>query len=143
MKRMSASTDILFQPIALGTTQLTSRVVRTAHGTGMAVPHITDRFIDYFVARADGGCALSIIEASRVHPSTGNDLQLYGDQIVPGYRRLMKALHPYDMRIFQQLFHGGNVYSAADGGQTPARLGPFPTSRGPGELWAARWGSVR
>ena len=114
--RMSVSTDILFQPIALGTTQLTSRVVRTAHGTGMAVPHITDRFIDYFVARADGGCALSIIEASRVHPSTGNDLQLYGDQIVPGYRRLMKALRPYDMRVFQQLFHGGNVYPAADGG---------------------------
>jgi 2,4-dienoyl-CoA reductase-like NADH-dependent reductase (Old Yellow Enzyme family) len=127
--RMSVSTDILFQPIALGTTQLTSRVVRTAHGTGMAVPHITDRFIDYFVARADGGCALSIIEASRVHPSTGNDLQLYGDQIVPGYRRLMKALRPYE--------------EMSTPPQTAARLGPFPTSRGPGELWVARWGSVR
>lgn len=114
--RMSVPTDVLFQPIKLGNTQLASRIVRTAHGTGMAVPHITDRFIDYFVARAAGGCALSIIEASRVHPSTGNDLQLYGDQIVPAYRRLMNAVRPYNMRIFQQLFHGGNVYAAADGG---------------------------
>jgi 2,4-dienoyl-CoA reductase-like NADH-dependent reductase (Old Yellow Enzyme family) len=123
------SHDLVFQPIAIGGATLANRIVRTAHGTGLAVPHITDGFIDYHRARAIGGCALSIIEASRVHWSTGNDLQLYGDQIVPGYKRLMAAIKPYGMRMFQQLFHGGNVYPAADGG-APWSVSDIPGPQG-------------
>src|SRR6266403_1970421 len=92
----------IFEPISIGGARLANRIVRAAHGTDMASPHIPDLFIEYHRARAAAGCALSIIEASRVHPSTALDFQLYGDQLVPGYQRLMAAIRPYDMRVFHQ-----------------------------------------
>ena len=118
----------IFEPISIGGARLANRIVRAAHGTGMASPHITDLFIEYHRARAAAGCALSIIEASRVHPSTALDFQLYGDQLVPGYQRLMAAIRPYDMRVFQQLWHGGNTYFALDGSP------PWTVSDVPGPL---------
>lgn len=105
----------IFEPLMIGPVAVPNRIVRAAHDTGFARPDITDRFIEYHVARARGGCGLSILEAGRVHPSTGLDLQLYGDQIVAGYRRLMAAVDPHGMRVFQQLWHGGNLYYGING----------------------------
>lgn len=105
----------VFKPLKIGSIEVENRIVRTAHDTGMAFPDITDDFVSYHAARAKGGCGLTILEAARVHPSTGLHVRLYGDAIVPGFRRLMAAVQPYGMKIFQQLWHGGNLYPAEDG----------------------------
>jgi 2,4-dienoyl-CoA reductase-like NADH-dependent reductase (Old Yellow Enzyme family) len=107
--------DLILSPIRIGTVEIPNRVVRSAHGTGFANPDITDQFIDYHAERAKGGCGLSILEAASVHSSSKMSMALHTDTIVGGYKRLMAAVNPYGMRVFQQLWHGGNLYPGADG----------------------------
>jgi len=130
----------IFQPISIrGSATSPNRIVRAAHGTGMASPHIPICSSISYARRAAAGFALSIIEASLVHPSTALDFQLYGDQLVPGYKRLMAAIRPYDMRVFQQLWHGGNTYYALDGKAHP---GPFLTCRALLESLVEQWATL-
>lgn len=105
-----------FQPLAIGPVEVKNRIVSAAHDTGFAPGAISDAFIAYHAARARGGCGLAILEAASVHPSSGLHLHLFDDAIVDGYRRLVAAVRPHGMRVFQQLWHGGNLYPAVDGG---------------------------
>jgi 2,4-dienoyl-CoA reductase-like NADH-dependent reductase (Old Yellow Enzyme family) len=107
---------LALQPITINGVILPNRIARAAHETGIAKPDINDGFIEYHAARARGGCGLTILEAAGVHPSSDIDLRVYGPTIVDGYRRLMEAVNPYGMIVFQQLWHAGNLYPAANGG---------------------------
>lgn len=110
----------IFEPITINKVEIPNRIVRTAHGTHLAHEVFTDEAIAYHVERAKGGCGLSVIEASGVHPSSQNTLFNKSDAVIPGFQALMKALKPYGMRMFQQLFHGGH--------QTPGIGGTPPWS---------------
>ncbi len=107
--------DRIFSPLRVGPVELPNRVCRTAHGTGLAKTHITEAFIAFHAARAKGGCGLTILEAAAVHPSTTLDSNLYVDGVVEGYQALMKAVRPHGMKVFQQLWHGGNLYPGVSG----------------------------
>jgi len=117
----------VFSPIRIGAVEVPNRIVRTAHGTAMSFTDISEIVISYHEARAKGGCGLSILEAAAVHPSSAITQSLLGDKIVGGYRRLMAAIRPHGMRVFQQLWHGGNLYPAYDGP-------PWAVSTEPGYL---------
>jgi 2,4-dienoyl-CoA reductase-like NADH-dependent reductase (Old Yellow Enzyme family)/thioredoxin reductase len=106
----------VFEPIMIGNVEIPNRIVRTAHDAGHSITDISDDAIAYHAARAKGGCGLSILEASSVHPSSKIHVDLYRDEIVPGLQKLMAAVRPHGMKVFQQLWHGGNLYPAADGG---------------------------
>jgi len=108
------ASSIALSPLELGPVTLSNRIVRTAHGTGYARPDITDQFIAFHEERARGGCALTILEAGSVHPTSRLELALFRDEIVDGYRRLMEAVRPHGMKVFQQLWHGGNLYPGYD-----------------------------
>ena len=41
----------VFEPIKIGGVEIPNRIVRTAHDTGFAKPHINDDFIAYHLAR--------------------------------------------------------------------------------------------
>lgn len=103
----------VFEPINIGRVKVPNRIVRTAHDTGLAYLDISDDYIAYHLARAKGGCGLSILEASSVHPSSQIHVALWRDSIVPGFEKLMKAVRPYGMKVFQQLWHGGNIAAAS------------------------------
>lgn len=105
----------VFKPIMIGEVEIPNRIVRAAHDTGFGGPDIGDDYIAYHAARARSGCGLSVMEASSVHPSSRLHVALFGDAIVPAFRRLMEAVRPHGMRLFQQLWHGGNLYPAFDG----------------------------
>src|SRR3546814_14319843 len=81
----------------------------------MARDHISDEFIAYHLERGKGGCGLSILEAGSVHFSSLLDMPLDNPDIVTGYRRLADAIRPTGMKIFQQLWHGGNLYPGRNG----------------------------
>ena len=102
--------DAIFQPIEIGKLTIRNRVVSTAHAEVHAADGgmTTDRYVKYYEEKAKGGCGLSVIEASGVHPSSQNTLFNKSDAVIPGFQALMKALKPYGMRMFQQLFHGGH-----------------------------------
>lgn len=98
----------IFEPIFIRHLEIPNRVVRTAHGTHMARDAFDADSIAYHVARAKGGCGLTIIEAASVHSSSENTLFNRDDRVIPGFEALMRAVRPYGMRVFEQLFHGGH-----------------------------------
>lgn len=100
----------VFEPIRLGPVEVPNRIVRTAHDSGLAFMDINDDYINYHLARARGGCGLTILEASSVHPSSQLHVALWRDSIIPGFEKLMDAVRPHGMKVFQQLWHGGNIY---------------------------------
>ncbi len=106
---------IVLTPIQLGKLSVPNRVVRTAHGTGIGLGTMNDDLIAYHVARAKGGVGLTIIEALSVHPSAHAFLNADAPGLVEGYRKLMDEVRPYGMRVFQQLYHGGNEIPPSDG----------------------------
>ncbi|MDB5714835.1 MAG: NADH:flavin oxidoreductase/NADH oxidase [Sphingomonadales bacterium] len=108
---------MVFEPLRIGGIEVPNRIARTAHASGLGTSHISDGMIAYHEARARGGCGLSILEACSVHPSSMlYPLGLFDPGIVDDYRRLMARIRPHGMRVFQQLWHGGNLYPAYDGG---------------------------
>ncbi|MCK9541599.1 MAG: FAD-dependent oxidoreductase [Novosphingobium sp.] len=122
------SLKLVYEPLRIGGIEIPNRIVRTAHDTGLGKPDITDAWIGYHAERARGGCGLTILEAASVHPSSALSLRLYGDALVPGYRRLMDAVRPHGMRVFQQLWHGGHLYYGPNG--VPPAVSTAPSYMG-------------
>jgi len=103
-------------PIRMGGVEIKNRIARTAHATMMARGgSISDDLIAYHLARAQGGVGLTIIEAAGVHRSSVLSLANLDDTIIEGYRRLVSAIAPTGMRLFQQLWHSGHIYMQPDG----------------------------
>jgi 2,4-dienoyl-CoA reductase-like NADH-dependent reductase (Old Yellow Enzyme family) len=50
------------QPIRINQCELRNRIIRPAHVTGFASGGFGQQFIDYHLARARGGVALTILE---------------------------------------------------------------------------------
>ena len=116
----------VFEPINIGSLCVPNRVVRTAHATFFGDSGtVGDDLINYHVARARGGVGLSFLEATAVHPSSVLSLIGYDDSVISGYQKLMAAVRPYGMRMFQQLWHGGHISSAPDG-QPIRGVSPLP-----------------
>lgn len=60
--------DMLFAPVKIRGMELKNRVIFPAMGTRMAENRaVTDRLIQYHVARVKGGCGLNIVEVAAVH----------------------------------------------------------------------------
>jgi 2,4-dienoyl-CoA reductase-like NADH-dependent reductase (Old Yellow Enzyme family) len=113
--------DNLFEPIQVAGVTIPNRIVRAAHGTQLAFPlpgEPTSPLIAYHVARARGGVGMSILETAPVHPSAFNFGPIPGltDEVIDGYQKIADAVHEYGMKIFQQLWHGGNCHPNPLGG---------------------------
>lgn len=116
----------VFTPIAVNGARLKNRIVRTAHGTNYPDRFVNERLIAFHEARAGGGVALTILEVASVHPTSPGRLIAYDDRAVERYRTFTERLAPYDMRVFQQLWHGGAHSLPRDG--TPAwSASPVPS----------------
>jgi 2,4-dienoyl-CoA reductase-like NADH-dependent reductase (Old Yellow Enzyme family)/thioredoxin reductase len=109
------SLDKVFQPLRIRNIEIPNRIVRTAHGTHLARETLPQAFIDYHLARARGGCGLSILEIAAVHPTSALTIFNFDDSIVPEYQKFMAAIRPTGMKVFQQLWHGGNLYPTLSG----------------------------
>jgi 2,4-dienoyl-CoA reductase-like NADH-dependent reductase (Old Yellow Enzyme family)/thioredoxin reductase len=104
---------LVWQPIRIGNVEIPNRVPRAANTTTISQAGIDEQFIAYHLARARGGAGLSILEAASVHPTSQLSYAIDG-ATCRGFERLMQAVRPYGMRIFQQLWHGGHhIYGVA------------------------------
>jgi 2,4-dienoyl-CoA reductase-like NADH-dependent reductase (Old Yellow Enzyme family) len=97
----------VWQPIRIGPVEIKNRVARAANTTTLFPDSVNDDFIAYHLARARGGVGLSILEAAAVHPNSQLAYAV-NDNTMRGYEKLMTALRPHGMRVFQQLWHGGH-----------------------------------
>lgn len=121
----------LFQPTNIGTMQLQNRLVMPPMVTNYATENgeVTQRLIDYLVARAQGGVGLIIVEASYVREDGKgfiNQLGIHRDNLVPGLSRLVEAVHREGARVAIQIYHGGRQTSSAITGSQPLAPSPIP-----------------
>src|SRR5438045_2204824 len=102
----------LFQPLHIRNVEISNRIVRTAHDTGL----VGEDLIAYHEARAQGGVGLSILGIAGVHSTSATPgLPVHTDDVLPFYNDLRKSIHPHGMKIFQQLWHGGSAYPSPAG----------------------------
>jgi len=101
----------LFSPITLRGMRLRNRVVFPAMGTKMGSEdcYVTQRLIDYHVARAKGGNGLNMVEVSSVHkPSSPKRfLAISDDSYIPMMKALVDAVHQAGAKVGLQLWQGG------------------------------------
>jgi 2,4-dienoyl-CoA reductase-like NADH-dependent reductase (Old Yellow Enzyme family)/thioredoxin reductase len=105
----------VLSPIRIGGVDIPNRVVRTAHATGFVRGVANERVIAYHAARARGGVGLTILEIMGVHPSSPASFMSFMPGALEGHKRLMDAINPYGMKVFQQLWHAGAGANPIDG----------------------------
>jgi mycofactocin system FadH/OYE family oxidoreductase 2 len=116
---MAGQYQYLFTPIRIGQTTIPNRVVFAAHLTNLAEENMPGpRLTAYYAERARGGCGLIITEEQSVHPSDWAYQPLihgFDPQVIPHYRRMTRAVHKHETRIFAQINHNGlqasSIYS--------------------------------
>jgi len=125
----------VFEPLKINKITIKNRVLRSAHGTFLSsTRHIGGPTWEaYHVARAKGGVGLTIFEASYVHRACGGaSAALDDDRIIDSYKSILAKCEPYDMKLMQQLWCGGHIYTAEGGGPSwgvsavPSATGVMP-----------------
>jgi len=103
------ATQVLFTPFDLGGLRLRNRLIMAPMGTCLdRGGHITDDTIAYYVRRAEGGVGTICVEGCLVSADTaGPEPKISGPEYLPGLRRLVDALSPYDVTVGVQLMHPG------------------------------------
>lgn len=114
----------LLEPIKIGTMELKNRLVMTPMGTGYYTidGYTTERAINYFEERAKGGVGLIAPTAwvsNTGFAVPGNPL-MHDDRLVPGYRKLVNALHKHGTKTHLQLNHAGKNVVPEYAGVRPA-----------------------
>jgi mycofactocin system FadH/OYE family oxidoreductase 2 len=116
-KNMSAQFKYLFSPLKIGHVTVPNRVSFSAHLTNFAVDCLpSERHVYYLAARARGGTGLIITEEQSVHPTDRayeKLVEAFRPEVVPGYKKITRAVHEYETKIFAQLNHNGQQCSGA------------------------------
>jgi len=102
----------LFEPVSIGTMHLPNRIAMSAMTTNYGSENfeVSERLIEYHVARARGGVGLLTVEmcsvdtAQRYQPQS---LSLGDDRFIAGHRRLVERVHAEGARIQPQISHPG------------------------------------
>jgi len=101
----------LRQPITLGGVRLKNRVVHASITTFyVQEQRVTDRFVDYHRARAQGGCAAIIIEPTAVlswQIDEPHKVRLFDDSQAENLTRLVAAVEAHDCRLLGQIQDSG------------------------------------
>ena len=102
----------LFTPIAIGSMVVRNRIVMPPMhmGYGAMDGTVTEKYCDYYGARAEGGTGLIITEACAVHPERKYGLLplgLYDDSLLPSWKGLADIVHGHGGKIAAQLMDPG------------------------------------
>jgi 2,4-dienoyl-CoA reductase-like NADH-dependent reductase (Old Yellow Enzyme family) len=135
LKMAKTSYPRLFSEMTLHTLTLKNRVVMPPMCTNYATigGAVTNRLIDYYMARAQGGVGLINVEFAYVHPAGkvfDHMLGIYDDKLIPGLKRLCDSVHHGGSRIIIQIAHGGRRGHSDITGVTPVAPSPIPRLNG-------------
>ena len=107
----------LFNPLLLGSTNLSNRICFLGHRTNLAKRgRLTDSQIAYYARRAKGKCGLIIIGEFSIHPADQpweSMIETYHQDALEDFRRFTEAIHKHDTKVFAQLNHHGFQSSGA------------------------------
>lgn len=106
----------LFETFTVRGVELKNRIVMAPMVTGFVGKGgvITDRIIEYYTRRAQGGVGLIIVEAAVVDPDFVSDfaIHIYDDQFIPQIAKLAKSIKDNGARAILQLGHPGKQTSS-------------------------------
>ncbi|MFC1916447.1 FAD-dependent oxidoreductase [Chloroflexota bacterium] len=127
----------LWEPFRIKSMELKNRIVLPPMVTRYAAEdgHVTERASNYYEARARGGAALIIVEATYIHPrgrAFPNQLGISDDKFIPGLSELAQAIHRHGAKIAIQLHHGGRRASSKLSGLS--LVAPSPLANPDGEM---------
>lgn len=96
----------------IGRMELKNRFVVPPMGSNFGTYEgmVTDEMIAYYKRRAEGGFGLIIIEVTAVDrkgKAILNEVGLWDDSQIPGFTRLMDAIHEAGAKVVVQLHHAG------------------------------------
>ncbi|MBN1161424.1 MAG: hypothetical protein JXA17_05720, partial [Dehalococcoidales bacterium] len=101
----------LFSPLQIGKVTVPNRISFSSHLTNLAENNLpSERYMYYLAERARGGAGLIITEEQTVHPTDRAYEKLidaWKPEVVPGYRKICRAVHEYETKVFAQLNHNG------------------------------------
>ncbi len=114
----------VFEPVKIGSLALSNRLVMAPVKTAFGAPDgtTTDRLIDYYRRRAEGGVGAIIVEplfidpAGKEHP---RQLGVDGDDKVEGLGRLVDAIHRGGSLAIAHLNHAGRAANPKASGRPP------------------------
>jgi 2,4-dienoyl-CoA reductase-like NADH-dependent reductase (Old Yellow Enzyme family) len=126
--------SILFTPLNIGAMQLPNRFVHSATYEAMASPtgEVTDSLVKRYQHLARGKIGLIIPGHLYVHPlgrAARFQTGAYRDDMIPGLKKLVEAVHRDNGKIAFQLSHSGMQTTKALIGQSP--MAPSGTLRDP------------
>lgn len=128
----------LFSPIQIGKTTVKNRIFMPPLSTNLADHgYVTDALIEHYSNRAKGGVGLIITEVTTVEPTytyLPGDMSIYDDSYIPGWRKLVDAVHQYGTKILCQLFHPAYMAFPMPGTPqliAPSNVGPYYAKSAP------------
>jgi 2,4-dienoyl-CoA reductase-like NADH-dependent reductase (Old Yellow Enzyme family) len=126
--------SILFAPIRIADLELKNRFVRSATDEGLAKQsgEVTEELMARYRTLAKGQVGLIISSHLYIHRlGRAHKCQagIHSDDMIPGLKKLVGAVHEEGGKILLQLSHAGRQTSKDVIGRTP--LGPSPAGRDP------------
>ncbi|MFC2016303.1 FAD-dependent oxidoreductase [Chloroflexota bacterium] len=123
----------LCQPLQIGQMNLKNSIVMPPMVVQYATNegYVTKRTQQYYEARAMGGVALVIVEATYVHPEgqiIPKELGISDDKFIPGLSELAQAIHKHGARAAIQLVHGGRIAIPTPDGVAPVGPSAIPAA---------------
>lgn len=122
----------LFSPIKIGKTEVKNRIFMPPLSTNLANKgYVTDALVEHYSNRAKGGVGLIITEVTTVEPVytyLPGDMSIHDDSYIPGWKKLVEAVHQYDCKILSQLFHPAFMAFPIPGTPqliAPSNVGPY------------------
>jgi 2,4-dienoyl-CoA reductase (NADPH2) len=107
----------LFSPLRVGSLTLRNRIVFSAHLTNYATQDgmPSEQHAAYYSARAAGGAGMIITEEHSTHPTDWPYEKLihgFHPEVIPGYRRITRAVHAHGVPVLAQINHNGGQASS-------------------------------
>lgn len=128
----------LFEPIQIGKTTVKNRIFMPPLSTNLADKgYVTDALVEHYSNRAKGGVGLIVTEVTTVEPTytyLPGDMSIYDDSYIPGWKKLVDAVHKYDTKILSQLFHPAYMAFPLPGTPqliAPSNVGPYYAKSAP------------
>lgn len=119
----------LLSPVKINKMVVKNRIFVPPMGTNDCTSkgEVTDQLVIYFENIAKGGAGLIVSEVSDVDGTRRYNervLGIYDDFLIPGWKKIVDAVHKHDARFVAQLIHAGTIPLFND----PSQLGPIGAS---------------
>jgi len=104
----------VFEETCIGTLTLSNRFIMAPVKTGYGnlAGEVTQRYINFYLRRAEGGVGLITTEPMYIHPSgkeLPNQIGIHEDNLIDGLRRLTDAIHRAGTKVVAHLNHAGRM----------------------------------